>query len=30
MPNDLTSFDLKRAKQLAGQIDATVEGDESC
>ena len=29
LPNDLTSYDLKRAKQLAAQIDATVDGDET-
>ena len=29
LPNDLTSYDLKRAKQLAEQIDATVDGDET-
>jgi hypothetical protein len=28
-PNDLTSYDLRRAKELAAQFDEVVEGDET-
>ena len=29
LPNDLTSYDLRRAKELAAQFDEVVEGDET-